>query len=30
MDFPKYPQVWYLPLNAGIVLYGLYCAELVQ
>ncbi len=30
MDFLKYPQVWYLPLNAGIVLSGLYCAELVQ
>ena len=28
MDFLKYPHVWYMPLHAGIVLYGLYCAEL--
>ena len=30
MDFLKYTQVWYLPLNARIVLNGLYCAELVR
>ncbi len=30
MDFLKNPQVWYMPLHAGIVLYGLYCAELVH